>query len=611
MLRLLAVPVLLLVLAMALVAREGMLGAGAEADLTIIETQDALTMDPQRMSFQQDFRRAYALFEGLTRWDIQSPDFTIRPAAAESWTISPDGMIYTFTLDSGGRWSNGDPVRASDFIFSWRRALMPDLAADYTALFFRIEGAEAFFHWRAEQLKEYARRPAPERTADAARALRDEAERRFAESVGLSAPDERTLVVKLARPTSYFLDLCAFGPFMPVHPPTVERATFVDAESGALRQDEGWTKAGALVGNGPYGLRAWRFRREIVLERSPTFRDPSRALSRVIRIKPVASSSTGLLAFQSGSADWDSDVNVEYAAELLGQSRRGERDDIHALRAFGTYFYNFNCAERLASGAPNPFADARVRRAFALAIDKRALTDQVKRTGESPTPVLIPPGSMGGYRSPAGLADDPSAARDTLAAAGWIDRDGDGRRENDRGEPFPEVSLLCPPTPTYHRDLALAIGSMWERELGVRTRIETKDSKSIKQDLRTRDYMAARGIWFGDYGDPTTFLDLNRAGDGNNDRGYASPRYEALLDQAERETDAERRLRLLEEAERILVEEDLPLVPLYGMVEFQAYRPARRADGSPNPGGLEGISHHPRLVQYLGELRVIRSGGAP
>ncbi|HVZ94041.1 MAG TPA: peptide ABC transporter substrate-binding protein [Phycisphaerales bacterium] len=564
------------------------------ADFTYLEVQDIHTLDPQRMSYQQDMRLAYALFEGLVRWDTQSEDFHVVPALAKSWETSQDRTTYTFHLRAEARWSNNDPVRASDFLYAWRRAMTPDTAADYSALFFRIKGAEEFFRWRTEQLAAYAARPDSEKSREAAATLSREADEQFRKLVALEAPDDHTLIVTLVRPTAYFLDLCAFASFLPVHPANVERFVTADPRTGARRQDSGWTRPDHLITNGPYILRDWKFKRELLLERSTTYTGPATPRSNLIRMLPIGEPNTAVLAYATGSADWISDVNVDYIPELIEQTKRGERTDFHAFNSFGTYFWNFNCAERFPDGSPNPLHDPRVRRAFALAIKKSDLTDLVRRRGESPRDTLIPPGSIAGYHSPKGLPYDPARAKRELADAGWTLHDGAAPTDSS-GREFPVVTMLVPGTPAHHVDTALTLGRMWEETLGVRTRVEVKDTKSIKADLTRRSYMTSRAIWFGDYGDPVSFLDINRSTDGNNDRAFNSPRYDSLLDQAEREPDPAARLKLLEEAERILVEEEVPLIPLYAMMEFQFF-----------PKNVTGLSSHPRRVQYLWQLGINR-----
>ena len=568
------------------------------AELVYADLQPVFTLDPQRMSYVQDFRLAYALYEGLVRWDNDT--FEVQPAAAEAWSVSDDRLTYTFHIREDARWSTGEPVTASDFVYAWRRAVLPDTAADYAQLFFFIRGAEDLFNWRGEQLARYAARPAAGRTTDAARALRDELDAYAHERFGVRALSDRTLEVRLERPTPFFLDLLCFASFMPVHPPTVERFVSLDPASGRIEQQHGWTKPESHVGNGPYTLERWRFKRDMRLQASPAYQGPAQPASRTIEVRTIEDPSTAVLAFQTGAIDWLTDVHVDYLPDLVEASAQGRRDDLVAFANFGTYFWSFNCTPTLTDGRPNPLVDPRVRRALAMAVDKNAIVERVRRVGEPVAHTLIPPASIPGFdenREIIGLRHDPEAARRLLAEAGWRDRDGDGVVENEAGVRFPVIELLCT-SGSYHDKVAQAMQSMWESTLGVRSGIRIKETKTYRDDLKRRDYMMARGGWFGDYGDPTTFLALHRTGDGNNDRGYSDPRFDELLDAAARETDPDKRYRFLEQAERYTMEETLPVLPIFNYVQFFLADP-----------NLRGLSTHPRKQQYLFELHIPRGEG--
>ncbi len=571
------------------------------ADYVMAQKDDFFTLDPQRMSYNQDIRLCYSIFEGLTRWDNDT--FEILPAAAERWEISDDGRTYTFHVREEAQWSNGDSVTAQDFVRSWRRAMLPDAAADYTQMFFLIEGAEEFFHWRGRQVQEYGLRPAAERTAAAAERLRAEAMEEFERSVGLRAIDDHTLEVRLTRPTPYFLDLCCFAPFHPAHPPSVERCTTVNAATGAIQEQRDWTRPPHIVSNGPMIVRSWRFKRDMRLERNPYYWNQDMIRSDSVSIVFMTNPNTALLAYETGAVDWVEEVVVDYLPDLIDDAKRGKRDDVIGVPNFGTYFWSFNCKRALPDGRANPFHDPRVRRAFAMAVNKRDVVDRVRRVDEPLAETLIPRDSIPGYdpsHAIRTLPHEPAAARKLLDEAGWRDTDGDGKRENAAGEPFPIVELLCS-TASYHEDIAQALQAMWEKELGVRSRIAPKESKIFKDDLKNHNYMVARGNWFGDYGDPTTFLEINRTGDGNNDRAFSDPHYDGLLDRAQVETDPAQRMRILEEAERYLVQEALPLIPLFQQVRYYMFDPDR----------MRHISRHPRVTQYFWEIEKAPAGPAP
>ncbi|MBM4107299.1 MAG: peptide ABC transporter substrate-binding protein [Phycisphaerae bacterium] len=647
------------------------------ADFTFINRGDVTTLDIQTQSWMQDLRVTRILFEGLIGNDVHTWEFATEPRVAERWEVSADGRTYTFHLRESARWSNGEPVVASDFIYSWRRALLPELAADYAAFFHLIRGGKAFYDWRAGALATFAplrssalgsradegnwaalardlasaldaalrdsKRAAEEGTpvepvdlgflADLARArggptlptraglaalLWRETERRFVEMVGLSAPDGATLVVELERPTPYFLSLCAFPVFYPVYPPLVRSYERVDATTAALKTEADWTKPPRLVSNGPFELVTWRFKRDMRFEVNPHYWNRERLAIRSIAIPSIEDANAVVLAYRTGRIDWVSDVTAEYRAEILREKReyygqpdiwpryqslleRGvdqfeidrqlptdplKRNHIHACPAFGTYFYNFNCRPRLADGRPNPFADALVRRAFAMAVDKSIVTDQIRRTGEPVARTLIPVGSLSGYSSPEGLPFDPEGARALLARAG-----------HPGGRGLPTIEILFNKD-AGHDLIAQSIGKQWQQHLGVAVLLSQKEIKVFRDDLKKANYMVSRAGWFGDYGDPTTFLGLNRTGDGNNDRKYSSAAYDALLDRARDEPDRARRLEILSEAERLIVEEDLPLLPIFHYVQIYLFDPHR----------LTGISAHPRSEQSLQWVDILGDG---
>jgi oligopeptide transport system substrate-binding protein len=619
----LALPAILLALLVLLLSSFD--AAGPRADFTMVQSTDAFTLDPQRMSWQQDIRLGRAIHETLV---IMDPEHVgALPGTAERWEVSADGLTWTFHLRADARWSNGDPVTAPDFVDAWRRAMLPDFAADYADFAAEIAGAHRLAAFRQAQLDAFAKLPAAERTVERARELWKETLAKSDELVAMHAPDDRTIVMTLAEPVPYWLSVIAFPVMAPVHRPTVERFSGFDAASGRRTLDAAWTKPGAMVSNGPYMLEDWRYKRRMRLVRNPHYWDRSLAAVGTIDILPIEDNNTSVLAYEAGGADFVTDVRVGYKAELAEQGRRwlehhraqydariaegrtvdealaslpapqaGERSDVHVIPNYGTDFYSFNCRPTLADGKPNAFASAGVRRAFALAVDKPALAERIIRVGEPVANTLVPPYGSAGYPSPAGLGHDPERARRELAEAGWSGRADDGVPMRTDGTRFPTVDLLYSTGSPRYLELSLALADMWRRELGVQVELRAKDSKFLKEDLRSGNYMVARGGWYGDYRDPTTFLNLSRTGDGNNDRGYSNPAYDALLDRAAAERDPATRMAILADAERLAVEVDMPILPITHYATMLLYDPVR----------VRGVTRDPSFDQRLSNIRVLR-----
>lgn len=576
------------------------------ADFTFANRADVMTLDFAKMSWMQDLRAARIIFEGLTRHDVLTRDFRPVPGVAERWDVSDDRKTYTFHLRDDAKWSNGEPVVAEDFRFAWRRMLLPEYAADYTGFFMVLKGGREFLEWRTKALAEIA--------PTLARASRDEAAKlsdelwqqtltKYDSLVGVVAPDAHTLVVQLERPVPYFLDLMAFPVFYPVYPPLVTSHESLDVRTGQMVIDPSWTKPPKIIGNGAFVLTRWRFQRDMRFERNAYYWDRASIGVDSIATPSIADENAAVLAFRTGSIDWLTDVTTGYVPEMLRQKMdfmrehqeevdrlRAEgwdedeiarrlpsdpRNTIHAFPAFGTYFWNFNCLPTLRDGRANPFADARVRRAFSLAVDKTALVEQVRRRMEPATSTLIPPNSIQGYTSPKGLSRDTAEARRLLAEAGFPG-----------GKGFITVEMLFNKD-AGHDLVAQFLAKCWREELGVSCTFRVQELSIARDEIKNANYILSRGSWFGDFGDPVTFLDLSRTGDGNNDRKYSNPAFDAMLDAAANEFDPAKRLQMLSDAEAYLVEQECPILPLFHYNNFYMYDAHK----------VSGVTSHPRTVQ--------------
>ena len=525
---------------------------------------DCTTLDPQNTSAMIDFRIIDLLFEGLV--SIDAEDLSVRPGLAALPDISADGLTYTFRLDPDARWSNGDPVTSHDVRFAWRRALTFDFGAVYSGLFFVIDGAEDFYRWREQQLDGF--------TASgltAAQAWAD-AMRRFDDTVGIHAPDDRTLTVRLRSPTAYFTALCAFGTLRPNHAATVGDAITLDADTGRASIDAAvFNDPARLLSNGPYRLDRWTPRRRLVLVVDPHHRVPP-ATPRIVQSVVEDNPGLAVVRYLDGRYDWLPDLGGgSLAIKLREAAARTGRDDLHALPRAGVEYYAFN-ARPTVDGAPNPLADPRVRRAMAMAVDRQSLVDQVNRLGEPVARSFVPAGAVAGYDPPvdADPGFDPAAARALLAAAGF---------PGGRGLP---VLRLVFNTNAQHERRAVRLCNQWREELGIRVVPERYEWRVYLERRRAGDFHLARGGWYGDYPDPTTWLDLFQSANPQNNTGYASPAYDAHLAAAAETLDARERLHHLQNAERVLLN-DSALIPLYQPVALQLYNPQRVRNLHQNP----------------------------
>ena len=531
------------------------------------------TLDPQGTSWLVDFRVIECLFEPLLRANPASG--VLEPAAASALpVVSSDGRTYTFTLRDGATWSNGDTVRSADFVYAWRRAIMPDMGADYSGLFLEIAGAEDFTAWRAEQLGRVA---AGKLDADAAWTA---AKEHFAQTVGLATPDDRTLVVTLRRPVAYFNELAAFAAFMPLHAVSAAAAELVDASSGTVSLKPGYfTDPQTLVGNGPYQLTLWAFKQKIVVDANPHYWAADRVTNARVEAQVVVDPVAALLRYENGEADWYPGVPTAapQSAELLAAGLAGERDDVDYGPAAGTYFYLFNCKPQV-NGKPNPLADPRVRRALSMAVDRKLLVENVTRLNQPVAKSFVPPGILSGYTPPveAGVGFDPGGAKALLAEAGHAN-----------GEGFNGLSILVN-SGGGHDVPALAIANMWRTHLGVEVQVEEVEKTAFRERRRSQAFTIARGGWYGDYRDPTTFLDMLRSADGNNDMKYANPQYDALLQKAADELEPAARMATLAEAEAMMLR-DQPIMPLYGYTNLELFDPTKLKGLHPNPWNVRRL----------------------
>jgi ABC-type oligopeptide transport system substrate-binding subunit len=447
------------------------------------------TYDPTVAVGQPDGRVARILFEGLTREDPETLEPL--PGQAYRWELSADGRTYTFHLRPGIQWSDGHPVTAQDFRWSWLRVLKPETASRYASFLYAVVNAEAYNKGTLDDQNQ----------------------------VGLMAPDDSTFVVHLASPVRYFLYLTQFYTCLPVPRWTIET------------HGNRWTRPENIVSNGAFTLDYWRQNNRFEFVKNPRYWDASSVrLDRLVAYT-IDDLNTSFNLYKAGVIDW---CPSGYFPSQFIPYMRDYADYQHGDYQ-GVYFYSI-CVKK------PPLDDPRVRRALKYAVDRDAIANDLLKGSRRPWGGFAPLGYPG-YENPPAIVFDPAKARACLAQAGFPG-----------GKGFPKISILIN-TSEDHRRIAEAIQAMWKRELGIPIEIQNQEWGSYLQATTSLQYDVARRSWIGDYLDPNSFLSCYLSGDGNNRTGWGDPRYDALIRAAARELDAAKRLGILREAEMLLLDE--------------------------------------------------------
>lgn len=488
------------------------------AELVFINGAECEILDPPMITAQASSRVSYALFEGLTSYDEKGVS---QPGVAKSWEISPDGLHYTFHLRKEAVWSNGDPVTAEDFLYSWRRTLTPGSGSEYVYQLYYIRGAKDFNEGKSKDFS----------------------------TVEVRAPDPYTLEVDLENPTPFFLDLCAFSTLLPVHRATVEK------------HPDWASKPAHFMGNGPFLLKEWRPFDRLRLVKNPRYWNAEKVRMNSVDVLPAARAMTAFNLYATGIADLMMDKGLA-PTPLLNELKK--RPDFHAAPFLGNYFFRFNTTRK-------PFNDVRVRQAFCLVVDKAYLTVHSTRAGEVPATSFVPPGAGTGYTPPPSYERDVEKARKLLAEAGYPD-----------GKGFPVVYYLYRADSDLDQDIAVELQNMFRRDLGVSIQLSRQEWTVYLNSQSKMDYDLCRSSWVGDYNDPNTFLDMFVTDGGNNRTGWSNKRYDELIAATGREVDPKKRYDLFREAEQILVTEEMPICPLYYYVGIQFYDSDKLGGIEPN-----------------------------
>ena len=444
------------------------------------------------------------LMVGLTEFD---KNLKPAPVIAKSWDMLEGGRKIVFHLRDDVMWSDGKKVRAQDFEYSWKRLLNPKTASEYAYTLFDILNAEAYSQGK----------------------LTDDSQ------VGVKAFDDSTLEVRLKHPTSYFLSITTFEVTYPQRQDVIEKF------------GTKWTDPEHIVTNGPFLLTSWKHENEIQLKANPNF-FPGKPAIENVEMFMINELTTALAMYEQGQLDFIDNHSIP----ILEKPRLAKAPGFKHVPQLRGEYYGFASFRK-------PFDDPRVRKAFAMAID-RSVIPKLLRGGEQPASSWIPPGMLA-HNSKLGLPYNPPEARRLLREAGYPD-----------GKGFPQVTLGYN-TLEDKKIVAEAIQGMWKRNLGVLVRLENLEWKVFLKRLQNDPPHIFRSGWGADYPDPDNFMKLFTSFSGQNYSRWKNARYDQLLEQAAREMNEQKRVRLYNEAQKLLCEVDVSIVPLFNTAESTVLNP--------------------------------------
>ncbi|MDF2522800.1 MAG: peptide-binding protein [Clostridiales bacterium] len=484
--------------------------AAAPKVLKVNNSSEPGSLHPGKAQGTHDSWVLEHVMEGLTK---KSPEGKIVNGQAEKFDISSDGLTYTFTLRKDIKWSNGDPVVAKDFEIAWKYCLNPATGSEYAYQLYYIKGGQAYNETK-------------EKDAAKLKALED--------AVGVKAKDDKTLVVTLEKPTPYFDELVSFYTYYPVN-------------SKAQESNANWAnEANTYVSNGAFKMAEWKHKESIKIAKNENYYDKDKIKLSEIQFAMIEDENTAWQQYQSGEIDLLYPVPQEVTAKL----KKENNPELTIAPDLSTYFYRFNVTKK-------PFNNVKVRQAFAMAIDRKAIVENVTMGGQKAafgmTPAGIPMGKDNkDFQGIVGdlFKENVDEAKKLLA---------EGLKE----EGMDKLSFtILYNTSAAHKKVAEAIQEMWRKNLGVDVKLENVEFQ-VKIDREDKlDYVVSRAGWIGDYVDPMTFLDMWEGSSQQNDTGWKNADYDKLINRAKVTQDKEARLKDLVDAEKLLLKE-MPIMPIY------------------------------------------------
>ena len=463
------------------------------------------------------------IMEGLAEFDKK---LNPKPAIASKWDVSGDGKIYKFYLRKDVFWTDGKPVTAYDFEYSWKRLLNPATAAEYAYFLYDILNA---YEYNSGKIKD-------------------------SDLVGVKALSSDILEIKLKRPIVYFPSITTF------------MVTFPQRRDIIERYGDRWTEPENIITNGPFRLTKWRHEYQLILKANEKYYSGKPEIN-TIKMFVINERNTALTLYETGDLDI-----VSLPPEAIPSYReKFEYKNIPLLRG---YYYGFNVHKK-------PFDDIRVRRAFAMAINKKELP-RILNGGEIPTDSWIPNGMLA-HNPDIGLKFNLIEVSKILSEAGYPDGKG-----------------LLPITLIFNTDpvnslIAENVQSQWKKNLNVEVKLDNQEWKVFLKRLKTDTPAIFRLGWGADYPDPDNFMTLFTTDSGNNNTGWSNKRYDELINMARGEGDREKRINMYDEAQRILLEEDIAIIPLFFTAQNVLIKPY-----------VKGLRLDAMELLYLKKLKIER-----
>ena len=478
------------------------------------------SLDPVKAVGLPEIQVIRDLFEGLVNQDEKGK---LIPGVATRWQ-SNDNRVWTFTLRDNARWSDGTPVTAEDFVYSWQRLVDPKNTSPFAwfAALAGISNAQAIIDGK--------------QTPD---------------KLGVKAVNKNTLTVQLNKPVPYFPNLAANFALYPVPKTAIEKS------------GNDWTKPGNLVGNGAYVLQDRVVNEKLVVVPNTHYWDNARTVLQKVTFMPINQESAATKRYLAG----DIDITESFPKNLYQKLLKDIPGQVYTPAQLGTYYYAFNTQK-------GPTADARVRLALSMTIDRRLMAEKVLGTGEKPAWRFTPDVTAGFTPQPSRMEEMSqqelnAEAKTLLKAAGY----GPGR---------PLKLTLLYNTSENHQKIAIAVASMWKKNLGVDVKLQNQEWKTYIDSRNTGNFDVIRASWVGDYNEPSTFLSLLTSTHSGNIARFSDPAYDKVIEQASIETTDAARNKDYNEAENIIASK-APIAPIYQYTNGRLIKPWLKGYPIDNP----------------------------